>query len=185
MAVALSTTSQLVRGIIRQGHLHSSAIGNRWTTDLDPLCRLPSGVLALARLVLHRRWVEQARAASGGAGPDIMYESVGGSVTKACLEALAPLGELVIYGALNIQSFQFGVPELIGVIFKNQSLTGFALPMLVTPGGLKADLAELFDLAVRGELKVTIGGTHPLERATEAHRALEGRGTTGKLVLVP
>jgi NADPH2:quinone reductase len=130
-------------------------------------------------------WVEQVRAASGGAGPDIIYESAGGEVTKRSLEALAPLGELVIYGALNIQGFQFGVPELLGVIFKNQSLTGFALPTLLTPEGLKSGLAELFDLTVRGELKVTIGATYPLERAADAHRALEGRGTRGKLVLVP
>lgn len=130
-------------------------------------------------------WVAQVRAANGGAGPDIIYESSGGDVTKGCFEALAPLGELVIYGALNIQGFQFGVPELLGIIFKNQSLTGFALPTLLTPEGLKAGLTELFDLAVRGELKVTIGATYPLERAADARRALEGRGTTGKLVLVP
>jgi NADPH:quinone reductase len=130
-------------------------------------------------------WIEQVRAASGGAGPDIIYESSGGEVTKGCFEVLAPLGELVIYGALNIQSFQFGVPELLGVIFRNQSVTGFALPTLLTPGGLKAGLTELFDMTVRGELKVTIGGTYPLERAADAHRALEGRATTGKLVLLP
>lgn len=130
-------------------------------------------------------WVEQARAASGGAGPDIIYESVGGAVTKASLQALAPLGQLVIYGALNIQSFQLGVPELLGLIFKNQSITGFAFAPLLTPESLKTGLAELFDLAVRGQIKVTISETFPLERAAEAHRALEGRRTTGKLVLVP
>lgn len=129
-------------------------------------------------------WVERARAASGG-GPDIVYESVGGAVTGASLEALAPLGQLVLYGALNIQQFELGVPELLGLIFKNQSVTGFALAPLLTPQGLRAGLAELFDLALRGELRVTIGGTYPLERAAEAHRALEGRRTTGKLVLLP
>jgi NADPH2:quinone reductase len=110
---------------------------------------------------------------------------VGGDVTKGCLAALAPGGELVIYGALNIQGFEFGVPELLGIIFKNQSLTGFALLGLLNSEGLKAGLAELFDLAVRGELKVTVGATYPLEHAADAHRALEGRGSTGKLVLVP
>ena len=130
-------------------------------------------------------WVDAVRAASGGAGPDIIYESAGGDITKGCLAALAPGGELVIYGALNIQSFELGVPDLVGIIFKNQSLTGFALPSLLTPAGLKQGLAELFDLAVRGELKVTNGATYPLERADDAHRALEGRGTTGKVVLVP
>lgn len=129
-------------------------------------------------------WVDSVRAASGGAGPDIIYELVGGDITKECLAALAPAGELVIYGALNIQGFVFGVPELIEIIFKNQSLTGFALASLLTPAGLKEGLAELFGLAVGGQLKVTIGATYPIERAADAHRALEARGTTGKLVLV-
>jgi NADPH2:quinone reductase len=130
-------------------------------------------------------WVDAVRAASGGAGPDIIYESAGGDITKGCLAALAPGGELAIYGALNIQGFEFGVSELIGIIFKNQSLTGFALPSLLTPAGLKEGLAELFDLAVCGELKVTIGAIYPIERADDAHRALEGRTTTGKVVLLP
>jgi NADPH2:quinone reductase len=78
-----------------------------------------------------------------------------------------------------------GVPELLGLIFKNQSVRGFAFAPLLTPESLKTGLAELFDLAARGLLRVTIGGTHPLERAADAHRALEKRRTTGKLVLVP
>jgi NADPH:quinone reductase-like Zn-dependent oxidoreductase len=82
-------------------------------------------------------WFDEARAASGGVGSDIIYESVGGDVTKGCLTTLAPGGELVIYGALNIQGFAFGVPELLGIIFKNQSLTGFALLGLVNSNGLK------------------------------------------------
>lgn len=130
-------------------------------------------------------WIEQAREASGGSGPDIVYESVGGTVTKASLEVLAPQGELVIYGALNIQGFDFGVAELLPLIFKNQSVTGFALAPLLTPESLRAGLAELFELAVRGQLVVTIGGRYPLTRAADAHRALEGRRTSGKLVLVP
>ncbi|HWS64811.1 MAG TPA: zinc-binding dehydrogenase [Steroidobacteraceae bacterium] len=78
-----------------------------------------------------------------------------------------------------------GVPELINLIFKNQSLTGFALPTLLTPGELKMGLAELFNLVVRGDLKITIGGTFPLDLADDAHNALESRVTTGKLILVP
>ena len=130
-------------------------------------------------------WVERAREASGGTGPDIIYESAGGDVTKASLDALAPQGEIVIYGALNIQSFHLGVPELLGLIFKNQSVTGYALAPLLTPESLRAGLAKLFDLAASGRLSVRIGGTFPLERAADAHRALEGRRTTGKLLLVP
>ncbi|HZE88768.1 MAG TPA: quinone oxidoreductase [Verrucomicrobiae bacterium] len=130
-------------------------------------------------------WIERAREASGGPGPDIIFESVGGDVTMGSLQALAPLGQLVIYGALNIQRFQLGVPELLGLVFGNQSVTGYALAPLLTPERLKDGLAELFALAVTGRLKVTIGRTFPLEGAAEAHREIEGRRTTGKVVLVP
>ena len=130
-------------------------------------------------------WIETLRAVTEGAGPDVIYESVGGAVTTASLEALAPRGTLVIYGALNIQGFQIGVPELLGLIFNNQSVTGFALVPLLSAESLRADLTDLFDLAVRGALEVTVGGTYPLERVAEAHRALEQRSTSGKLALIP
>lgn len=131
------------------------------------------------------QWTGPLSQALGGAGPDIIYESVGGSITMDGISALAPLGQMVIYGALNIQQFALGVPDLLGLIFKNQSITGFALVPLLTPGSLKRDLAALFDIAARGQLKVTIGGVYPLTQAVEAHRALESRSTMGKLVLVP
>jgi NADPH2:quinone reductase len=130
-------------------------------------------------------WVEQARAATGGVGPDIVYESTGGSVTRRSLEALAPLGELVIYGALNVHDFDFTSRELVGLVFKNQSLKGFALVPLLTPSRLREDLGALFELARDGSLRVTTGGVYALERAGDAHRALETRATTGKLILRP
>ena len=130
-------------------------------------------------------WDDTVRAASGGAGPDLIYESVGGDVTRTCLSVLGPNGEIVIYGALNIQSFSLGIPELISLIFKNQSLTGFALPTLLNSDGLASGLATLFELAASGALKVQIGGTYALKDAASAHRALEARATTGKVVLTP
>ena len=131
----------------------------------------------------NRNWNEELLVATGGNGPDVIYESVGGSVTTTSLETLAPLGEIFIYGALNIQSFQLGIPELLRLIFKNQSITGFALAPLLSAATLRSGLLELFDLAVTGQLKITIGGSYPLEQATEAHRNLEERRTTGKIVL--
>jgi NADPH2:quinone reductase len=130
-------------------------------------------------------WVAQVRRATGGAGPDIIYESVGGAVTNACLELLAPFGELVIYGALNIQQFELGVPELLGLIFKNQSLTGFAVLPLLDPAALRSAQRELFDMAARGELRVLVGATYPLDRVGDAHAAIERRTTVGKVVLTP
>jgi len=129
-------------------------------------------------------WLDDLRHAIGGAGPDVIYESVGGKVMADSLAALAPLGRIVIYGALNIQSFALGAPELLGMIFKNQSLTGFAFAPLLTSQALGRDLRHLFDLIAAGSLDVTIGGAFPLEQAAEAHRALENRTTMGKLVLL-
>jgi NADPH2:quinone reductase len=130
-------------------------------------------------------WSEALLTATGGSGPGIIYESVGGDVTMESLKVLAPLGEIVIYGALNIQQFNLGIPDLLGLIFNNQSLTGFAFAPLLTPETLRTGLAELFDLAVKGEIRVTIGGTYSFAQAGEAHAALENRGTRGKIILTP
>src|SRR6202047_5406458 len=117
-------------------------------------------------------WTEELRRLTDGHGPDIIYESVGGEVTAASLAALGPQGQIVIYGALNIQSFQLGVPELLGLIFKNQSLTGFAFAPLLTPVMLRSALTALFDLVTKGDLVVTIGGGHPPGRAAKRPYAL-------------
>ena len=127
-------------------------------------------------------WAGRVREAIGGHGADIVYDTVGGAVTKACLDALAPAGELV-FGALG--RFELTVAELEGMFYRNQSLKGFALLPLLTPEGLRADLAELFGLAATGTLTVTVGGRYRLDQAAEAHRVLEERRSTGKILLVP
>ncbi|MFE0754208.1 zinc-binding alcohol dehydrogenase family protein [Inquilinus sp. NPDC058860] len=127
-------------------------------------------------------WAARVQVATGGLGADIIYDTVGGAVTKACLDALAPGGELV-FGALG--RFELGAAELEGMILQNQSLKGFALLPLLTPEGLRTDLAELFALAAAGALTVRQGGRYRLDQAAEAHRALESRRSTGKVVLIP
>ncbi|TCR64223.1 zinc-binding dehydrogenase [Bosea sp. BK604] len=130
-------------------------------------------------------WTGQARAIAGGTGFDIIYESTGGTVMSACLGLLAPLGRIVAFGALNLQDFALGLPELKALVAGNQSLAGFTLLPLLRQDEVKADLAELFGLAARGEIEVLPGGSYPLEQAKAAHQALESRQTTGKLVLIP
>jgi NADPH:quinone reductase len=130
-------------------------------------------------------WTEQVRALTDGAGPDVVLESVGGDVTGAALSVLAPRGVMVVYGALNIQRFSLGVPELLQLIFKNQAVLGFALVTLLSPEALRRDLETLFRMAQDGRLRVQLGGRFALADAASAHRALESRKTAGKLVLVP
>jgi NADPH2:quinone reductase len=127
-------------------------------------------------------WTDQVKDATGGKGVDIIYDTVGGQVTGACLDALAPLGELV-FAALN--RCQLTARDLESMFNKNQSIRGFALLPLLNAVTLHDELTRLFDLAQAGSLKVSIGGRYPLEQVAEAHRALENRPTTGKVVLVP
>jgi NADPH2:quinone reductase len=127
-------------------------------------------------------WVEHVRKTTGGRGADIIYDFIGGTFTKACVDALAPGGELV-FGALG--RFSLDQAAIEGLFARNQALKGFALLPLLTPDTLKADLDWLFAEAVSGRLKVVQGGRYPLDQAADAHRAVERRETAGKVVLIP
>jgi NADPH2:quinone reductase len=127
-------------------------------------------------------WIDQVKEATGGKGIDIIYDSVGSAITRECFSALAPLGELV-FAALN--RCQLTAFDLETMFNQNQSIRGFALLPLLNAFTLKDELSRLFDLAQSGALKVLVGGRYPLEQVAEAHRALENRLTTGKVVLTP
>ncbi|TIS95369.1 zinc-binding dehydrogenase [Mesorhizobium sp.] len=127
-------------------------------------------------------WPMRVREAAGGAGVDFVYDIVGGSMTSALLEALAPGGELV-FAALG--RYAIGASEMEAMITRNQSLRGFALLPLISPDVLRASLSKLFQLAAGGELVVTKGSRFALDQANEAHRLLEERRSIGKVVLVP
>ncbi|MBN8941899.1 MAG: zinc-binding dehydrogenase [Rhizobiales bacterium] len=127
-------------------------------------------------------WAAALGEATGKAGLDIVYDFVGGALTSACLDELAPGGELV-FGALG--RLDLDTARLETVFARNQSLRGFALLPLLTPTNLRPDLEELFTLAADGALQVVKGGGYPLGAVAEAHRAMESRATTGKVVLVP
>jgi NADPH2:quinone reductase len=127
-------------------------------------------------------WIDQVKEATGGKGIDIIYDSVGSAITRECFSALAPLGELV-FAALN--RCQLTARDLETMFNRNQSIRGFALLPLLNAFTLKDELSRLFDLAQSGALKVLVGGRYPLEQVAEAHRVLENRLTTGKVVLIP
>ncbi|WP_192183831.1 quinone oxidoreductase family protein [Mesorhizobium amorphae] len=126
-------------------------------------------------------WAAAVREATGGAGVDIVYDTVGGSLTAAALAALAPCGELV-FAALG--RYALGTAELEAMIGRNQSLRGFALQPLLSPAGLRENLSDLFQLAAGGQLVVTTGARFPLDQVGEAHRLLDDRRSTGKVVLM-
>jgi NADPH2:quinone reductase len=127
-------------------------------------------------------WGAALKAATGGEGIDIVYDFVGGALSGDYLPVLAPRAE-VLFGALGRADIDRNA--LNAMIGQNQSLRGLALIPLLTPENLKADLAELFALATGNELKVLIGARYGLDEVATAHRAIEARQTTGKIVLMP
>ncbi len=130
-------------------------------------------------------WPDRGRDACAGVGPDIIFDAVGGDVSRTGLDLLAPGGTLVTYGALSSQLLTLGETEVGSHLQEPESVTGFALYVLLTGDTAQRALAELFQLAEAGDLQVPIGGRYPLDHAAEAHRALQARETPGKLILVP
>ncbi|MQB41562.1 zinc-binding alcohol dehydrogenase family protein [Rhizobium sp. ICMP 5592] len=127
-------------------------------------------------------WADVVRAQTDDVGVDILYDTVGGSVTKAALAALAPGGEL-IFAALG--RFDLDKADMDQLLSQNQSLAGFALLPLLSPESIRPDLAELFKLAASHQLRVLHGGRFLLHEAWRAHEAIESRTVGGKIVLVP
>jgi len=116
-------------------------------------------------------------------GADVILEMVGGSIFYDSLQCLAPFGRLVFYGMASGQPVKFNPGRLME---KNQSVMGFFLPqMMAKPSLYQQSLQELLTYMKNGELELLIGGTYPLEDAAHVHRLLQGRKTTGKLILVP
>ena len=127
-------------------------------------------------------WPSQIHRITETAGVDIVYDLVGGSTSSSCLQVLAEGGEL-LFAALG--RFGLELDDIQHMISRNQSIKGFSLLPLLTQASVKADLAHLFELTRSGKLKVLPGEAFPLERAGDAHHAIESRRTTGKVVLTP
>jgi NADPH2:quinone reductase len=128
-------------------------------------------------------WDRQVLELTGGKGVDVILEMVGGEVFQKNLGILATFGRMVVFGAASMQR---GVLEPFRLMNKCQSVVGFLLtPVVERPDLYRPSLQELLQLVKEGRLKLQIGGAFPLEQAAEVHRMLEGRQTTGKLVLIP
>ncbi len=128
-------------------------------------------------------WPEQVREATGGEGADVILEMVGGDFIQKNLDSFATFGRMVVYGAA---SGERGSLTPMDLMYKNQTVAGFYLPQLVgQPELFGPSLKEILGWISSGDLELTVSARYPLEQASEAHDALEGRQTTGKIVLNP
>jgi NADPH2:quinone reductase len=121
---------------------------------------------------------------TGGKGLQVVYDSVGKDTFEKSLNCLAPRGYMVLYGQSSgpIGLFDPQVLNAKGSLF----LTRPSLQHhILTREELLQRAGEVLGWIQRGELRLRIGATFPLAAAAEAHRQLEGRKTTGKVLLTP
>jgi NADPH:quinone reductase len=128
--------------------------------------------------------VARVREITQGKGVPVVYDSVGKSTFDSSLDCLAPFGMLVSFG----QSSGKIPPVDLGILSQKGSLY-VTRPTLMTYTAARSDLLasakELFEVVTSGAVKIEINQRLPLRDAAEAHRALEGRRTTGSTLLLP
>lgn len=123
-------------------------------------------------------WTKQVLEATDGKGADLIIEMVGGEIGKSNFECLATKGTMIVYGAASGEPFDISPISLLG---KMQTVKGYNLN-LETRENMARFGGELMQSVVAGNLKVSVT-EFPLEQAAYAHRAVESRKTTGKVVL--
>jgi len=129
-------------------------------------------------------FVERVKELTDGKGVDVVYDSVGKDTFPGSLDCLKPLGMWASFGQSSGP-----LPEInLGILSQKGSL--FATrPTLFTYVAERAALEEtandLFDVVRSGAVNIAVNQTFPLSEAVAAHKALEGRRTTGSTVLLP
>jgi NADPH2:quinone reductase len=124
------------------------------------------------------------RTANGGEGFDVVYDGVGKATFDASMAALRPRGMLVLYGAASGP-----VPPVDPQRLNSAGSLFLTRPTLAhyiaTREELVSRAGDILGAVADGTLQVSIGGRYSLDRAADAYRDLEGRRSTGKLLLVP
>jgi NADPH:quinone reductase len=121
--------------------------------------------------------------ANDGNQVDVVLEMSGGRVFSACAEGLAPFGRIVAYG---IASRDQNTVQTGRLMRKSRAVVGFWLMhCLGRREMVEEPLADLFERATRGELRPQIGETYALSDVRRAHEDLQGRRTSGKVLLDP
>lgn len=129
-------------------------------------------------------FAERVRELTEGAGAAVVYDGVGKATFDESLRSLCRRGTMVLYGAAS-----GAVPPFDPMRLEQEGSLFLTRPTLRHYTAERSELLELagnvFELVADGKLDVRIGGRYPLEDAPKAHEDLEGRRTTGKLLLLP
>lgn len=129
-------------------------------------------------------FVARTKEITGGKGVDVVYDSVGQATFLKSLDCLRPTGMMVSFG----QSSGKIAPLDVGLLAAKGSLF-LTRPTIMTYTAKREALLvhanDLFEVVRSGAVKIEITRTYPLAETAQAHRDLEGRKTTGSVVLLP
>ena len=129
-------------------------------------------------------FVERVKSITGGKGVPVVYDAVGKSTWEGSLDCLRPRGMMVSFGNASgaVPPVNLGILSAKGSLYVTR-------PTLVTHIASRADLLErskaLFEAVTSGKVRIETTKRYKLAEAQAAHRDLEGRKTTGSVVLVP
>jgi NADPH2:quinone reductase len=135
-------------------------------------------------LYTHEDFLEAVKRLTGGRGVDVVYDSVGKATAEKSLDCLVPRGMMVFFGNASGP-----VPPIDPLTLSRKGSLFLTRPLLAhhiaDRESLEARAADVLGDVAAGRLSVRVDRTLPLAEAAEAHRALEGRLTAGKVLLVP
>jgi NADPH2:quinone reductase len=125
-------------------------------------------------------WLAEVRDATGGAGPDVVFDGAGGDLGQAAFELTAPGGRFSAYGSPS-----GGFAAIAGAEAERRgiAMSGIEDVQLGSEDG-KRLAQQALAAAAAGRMTPVIGQTFPLERAADAHAAIESREVLGKTLLV-
>ena len=128
--------------------------------------------------------VSAVKRLTDGKGVDVVYDGVGRATFDQSLDCVRPRGMVVLYGQSSgpVAPFELQLLNQKGSLFLTRpNLAHY----VATREELLERAGDVLGWIRGGKLDIRIGAEFPLREAAEAHRALEGRKTTGKVVLVP
>ncbi len=127
---------------------------------------------------------EETKRLTGGKGVDVVYDSVGKTTFEKGLNVLRPRGYMVLFGGSSgaVPPFDLIALSQKGSLYVTRPTLGH---YIATREELVARSGAVFGMMAAGKLKLRIEHIYPLAEAQQAHRDLEGRKTTGKLLLIP
>jgi NADPH2:quinone reductase len=178
-AAAGGTGLLLIQTLKRAG---ATVIGTCSTREKETLAR-EAGADFVIRYT-EEDFAESVGRITQGRGVDVVYDSVGRATFEKSLRSLRPRGLLALFGQSSgpVPAFDLRRLNELGSLFVTRpSLAHYT----ATREELEERAGAVLGAVADESLRVRIGARFPLEEAAASHRALEGRETSGKLLLVP